>query len=172
MRPRKHQPVTAIATALLALLAAITVVPRSADAAPDAVEAYLATHPGGVRINGTQVSYGGGVFIVTVVPPPGVEAAPDCPSGWFCFYEDINYGYPRGQLSDCGWQDLAWWSWQDRTESVHYNMSTGSVVFINHAAGSSSHTNDVRLFEVNTVVRTIADVSPYKNMADHVYRFC
>jgi hypothetical protein len=159
-----------IVAALLALVAGATV-PEVAVAASDPVEEYLLRYPGGTRINATEISYGGGVFIVTVTRASGIQASPDCPSGWFCFYDDINYGYPRGKLSSCGWQDLAWWSWHDRTESVHYNLATGSVSFINHAPGTG-HGSDTRLFDVSSGASTLSDVSPYRNMADHVYRFC
>ena len=169
MRTHKSHRIATIVAALLALLASAAVPQAAAGADP--VEEYLAKYPGGVRINATEISYGGGIFVVTVTRGTGVQASPDCPSGWFCFYEDINYGYPRGKLSSCGWQDLAWWSWHDRTESVHYNLSTGSVSFLNHAPGTS-HANDTHLFDVSTSLPTRPDVSPYRNMADHVYRFC
>lgn len=177
MKPGSRHRVASIITALLAILAVTTPTPHPAAADPrtdpvqQQVDAYLAEHPGGEQINATEISYGGGVFIVTVVREVGTLASPDCPSGWFCFYDDLNYGYPRGKLSSCGWQDLAWWAWHDRTESVHYNLSTGSVWFINHGEGTS-HSNDVSLFDANTVVRARADVSPYRNVADHVYRYC
>jgi hypothetical protein len=128
---------------------------------------YLAAHPGGTPINATEIAYPGGL-IVTVTPPAGqLVAAADCPPGWFCFYDGVNFGYPRGRLSDCGFQDLATWGWTNRTESVHYNMSTGSVAFYNHTSGG-----DTRLFTISTSRRTDNDVSPYRNQADRVYRFC
>src|SRR5262245_36119693 len=105
-----------LTTAALLLTAA-----RAPDAGTErAVAAYLAAHPGGERIGGADISYDHGRFVVTVVAPPGLTAAPDCPSGWFCFYDGVNYGYPRGRLSDCGFQDLGWWGWRDRTESAAY----------------------------------------------------
>ena len=135
------------------------------------INAQLAAYPGGTQINATEISYANGKFIITFVPAGTSINAADCPSGWFCFYDQVNFGYPRGKLSDCGWQDLAWWGWQDRTESVHYNMSTGSVSFINHGS-AADHSFDVTIFGVSTSVPTDNDVSPYRNQADHVYRFC
>lgn len=173
MNVRKPHPVVTVLATLLALLATLHATAGRAagqdDPIQQLVDDYLAAYPGGVQINATDIAYG--ILIVSVAPEPGILATPDCPSGWFCFYDDINFGYPRGKLSSCGWQDLAWWGWHDRTESVHYNMSSGSVWFINHASGTT-HTNDVLLFQVSTAVRTDADVSPYRNMADHVYRDC
>jgi hypothetical protein len=58
-------------------------------------------------------------------------ALPDCPSGWFCFYDGTNFNYPRGRLSDCGWQDLGRYGWSDRTSSI--DNSTGSTIdYENH----------------------------------------
>jgi hypothetical protein len=134
------------------------------------ITAYLAAHPGGTPINDNEISYGGGAFIVTLNAPPHTLGAPDCPLNWFCFYDRTDFGYPRGKLSSCGWQDLATWGWQDRTESVYYNLP-GYVVFINHAGGIS-HANDYPLFTVSAGNRALADVAPYRNMADHVDRHC
>jgi hypothetical protein len=162
----RHLNVLVLAT--LALLAPATA--AHADPGPDTqqqVDAYLAAHPGGKQINSTEIAYDGGRFVVTLVRSPGILASPDCPSGWFCFYDQINYGYPRGKLSDCGWQDLGWWGWRDRTESVHDNQSSGTVTFINETGSV-----DTALFTVSPTKRTIADVNPNRNKADYVYRSC
>ncbi|MFC0528811.1 peptidase inhibitor family I36 protein [Phytohabitans kaempferiae] len=157
------------------LAAATTTVAITATAAParaadvkDRVDAYLAAHPGGVRIGGADIAYGGGRFIVTVTRTDlAAAAAPDCPANWFCFYDGTNYTYPRGKLSDCGAQDLGAWGWRNRTASVHYRMSTGSVTFINETGST-----DTPLFTASTGRRTIPDVAPYRDMADYVYRTC
>lgn len=139
------------------------------------VDAYLAAHPGGKQINETEIAYGGGAFIVAVAPAPGGSgaagdvvtlASPDCPSGWFCFYDGVNFTYPRGRLSDCGWQDLGWWGWRNRTESAHSNTS-GTVYFL----GETGDTDTI-YFSVSPSRRSIADVSPNRNRADYVYRQC
>ncbi|GAA0743862.1 peptidase inhibitor family I36 protein [Dactylosporangium roseum] len=166
----------AVVTAVL--LVSLSPLPASADPSPVAVEqqrkvaAELAAHPGGVQIGPNQIAYPGGL-IVTVTRPGTAAAAPqpDCPSGWFCFYEQRQFGYPRGQLSDLGWQDLATWRWQDRTESVHNNLPCGAVVYLNHPAGTSSHGGDMRLFEASAR-QSIADLGANRNIADHVYRYC
>jgi hypothetical protein len=136
------------------------------------IDQQLAKYPGGTQINATEVAYNNGAFVITFARPDvSIDGVADCPAGWFCFYDHTNFGYPRGKLSDCGWQDLAWWGWQDRTESVHYNMSSGSVTFIEHS-GPPDHSGDYGLFNVGTSNRTLSDVYPYRNMANHVYRFC
>jgi hypothetical protein len=145
----------------------------AAAAAPDTsepqqlVDAYLSVNPGGQQINDTDIAYDNGAFIVSVAPAHNaVLASPDCPSGWYCFYDGVNYTYPRGQLSDCGLQDLGQWGWRNRTESAHYNMSSGSATFINDA------TTDTDLFTISTSRRLIADVAPNRNRADVTYRSC
>jgi hypothetical protein len=121
----------------------------------DRLVKYLADHPGGEAVNDNEISYGGGVFVVTL-RPLGALGVPDCPSGWYCFYDKIDFGYPRGKLSACGRQDLANWGWQYRIESAHYNMSAGYVVF---------YYNDLPLFSVGVDNRTLSDVDPYRNLA-------
>lgn len=135
------------------------------------IDAHLAAYPGGKQINATEVSYAGGTFVITFVRPAMSSLAADCPAGWFCFYDGLNYSYPRGKLASCGWQDLATWGWLDRTESAYYNMSSGSVDFINHGA-NPNHANDDVIFWVGVTKRGISDVYPYRNAADHVQRFC
>src|SRR6266511_3440126 len=131
-----------LAAAALVLAAGLTVA-LSRSAAPAhrvdpavqrKVDEYLAANPGGRQINATEIAYGNGELIVTIVPEAGILGVADCPTGWFCFYDYVNFGYPRGKLSDCGWQDLGNWGWRDRTESVHYNTASGSETFINDAA--------------------------------------
>ncbi|WP_040392747.1 peptidase inhibitor family I36 protein [Catelliglobosispora koreensis] len=168
-------------TAVVATLLAVAMVLASANSAMAVkptkdlqakIDAHLARYPGGTQISDTEVAYAGGTFVITFAAPEvSVNGVADCPSGWFCFYEHTNFGYPRGKLSSCGWQDLAWWGWHDRTEAVHFNQSGGSVVFISHV-GPPDHSYDYGLFSVSTGRRTISDVYPYRNMADHVYRYC
>jgi hypothetical protein len=135
----------------------------SSGPASAAVAAYLAVHPGGVPIGDSEISYGGGRFIVTLARPANTLAGADCPSGWFCFYDRVGFGYPRGRLSDCGTQDLGNWGWQFRTESAHYNLSSGRTAF---------RYNSTTLFEVGSANRTRADAAPYRNRANRVHRYC
>ncbi|GAB2957851.1 peptidase inhibitor family I36 protein [Saccharothrix stipae] len=132
------------------------------------VDLQLEVAPGGTQISANEVSYDGGRFVVTFAEP-GVRAlgSPDCPSGWFCFYEYTGFGYPRGKLSDTGWQDLGAYGWHDRTASVHNNTGT-AVDFDNHTVGG--HENDVYLFCVGAR-SSDSDVSPHRDRADHVYRY-
>jgi hypothetical protein len=135
----------------------------SAVVSHDNITTYLATHPGGTRLNDNEISYGGGTFIVTLTRPTGTLGVPDCPVGWFCFYDGVNYAYPRGKLSDCGTQNLATWGWQYRVESAHYNLSKGSTTFLY---------NNTSLFQIGVNNRAIPDVAPYRNWANLVHRLC
>jgi hypothetical protein len=171
--PRRRNLATATG---IALALALTASGGSGFASPGVdrslqgrVDAYLNAHPGGKQINASQISYRDGTFIVTV--PVNGAAASACPSGWFCFYDQPNFGGYRGQLSSCGWQDLAWYDWSDRTHSARYSLDRGNVMFINHAVGAS-HSNDVDLFWVGVSRRELANVSPEHRMADHVHRSC
>uniref|UniRef100_UPI001C71C5F8 hypothetical protein n=1 Tax=Microbispora sp. H10830 TaxID=2729109 RepID=UPI001C71C5F8 len=80
---------------------------------------------------------------------------------------DINFGYPRGKLSDCGTQDLAPYGWRDRissadnstTNSVEYweylNYETTLYLFTNYNPGAISYVGD-----------------DYNDRADIVHRNC
>lgn len=106
-------------------------------------------------------------LLVTVAATPAAAApaviagAPDCPRGWFCFYDYANYGYPRGKLSDCGAQDLGTWYWRNRTDSVQNNSSV-VVRFYNGTIGSGQ-----LLFTVYPGY-AMSTVSPNQNRADYV----
>ncbi|MEV6690357.1 hypothetical protein AB0M35_02605 [Micromonospora sp. NPDC051196] len=94
----------------------------------------------------------------------GTYAAADCPRGWFCFYDLPNFGYPRGQLSSCGWQSLSTWSWQFRVDSAHFNLDSGYVAFY--------YQKTQELFRISAVNRVRSDAAPKRDWATHVYRYC
>ncbi|KES02964.1 hypothetical protein BU52_33145 [Streptomyces toyocaensis] len=142
---------------------------RSANELQEQIDLHLKLYPGGKQTAANEITYDHGKFVATYAKPGEVQAlgVPDCPSGWFCFYEYTGFGYPRGRLSDTDWQDLATYGWHDRTDSVHNNTST-AVDFENHTTGG--HANDMYLFCVSSYSND-SDVSPERNMADHVYRY-
>ncbi|MER5418729.1 peptidase inhibitor family I36 protein [Streptosporangium roseum] len=133
------------------------------------VDLQLRLYPGGKQINDHEVAYDGGKFVITFAQPGRqLLASPDCPSGWFCFYDYANYGYPRGKLSDCGWQDLSAYGWHDRTSSVH-NRTSSTVAYDNHTVGG--HDNDEYMFS-NFSGQASSLFASQSNKADHVYRYC
>lgn len=82
-RPARRSVSVALILALL-----LAGAPAAANAGPSAdpaggdpieqlIEAYLAAHPGGVRINETELAYDGGTFIVGVAPSTRVIALLD-----------------------------------------------------------------------------------------------
>ncbi|WP_238015696.1 peptidase inhibitor family I36 protein [Dactylosporangium sp. AC04546] len=150
-----------ITAALAAVLAAAAA--AGAGAVETDLARYLREHPGGIPTGPGTISYLGGALVVTLRQPASAQGSPDCPYGWFCFYDRPNWGYPRGKLSDCWYQNLATWYWQDRTESVHNNTGT-SVTFYDGAyrAGSA-------LF---TAGSQAALSSVPANRANYVYRSC
>jgi len=136
------------------------------------ISLQLRLAPGGTQTSVNEVSYDGGKFVVTYALPNTITGSPDCPGGWFCFYDNNNWGYPRGKLSSCGWQDLGQYGWSDRTQSL--DSSIGSwVEYINHwdyGDPANGHYYDYTLFW-NDPWAAYSSVS-YPNMADHVYRYC
>ena len=168
---------TLIAGLAITLLSTATWTPVLAQpTGPDIqaqIDAHLRDYPGGVQTGPYEITYDKGVFVMTFArSEPTPNGVADCPAGWFCFYDFTNYGYPRGKLSSCGWQDLSFYGWHDKTESVHYNISTGSVAFINHAAGETGHNFDYAIFGAGTSQPKIPDTAPNRNKADHVERYC
>lgn len=137
------------------------------------IDLQLTLAPGGKQTAPNEVSYDGGKFVVTYALPGATAlAAPDCPSGWFCFYDYTSWGYPRGRLSSCGWQDLGAYGWNDRTEST--DSSVGNPVsYSNHrdyGNPANGHTYDYHLFY--SYANSAASSVPYPNQADHVNRLC
>lgn len=137
------------------------------------IDTQLRIAPGGRQTAVNEVTYDGGKFVVTyALPGAKALAVEDCPNNWFCFYDNPGYGYPRGKLSDCGWQDLARWGWNDRTESTS-NGTNASVDYINHydrGNPANGHSLDQFLWE-DWPAFAKGNV-PYPNTADHVNRLC
>ncbi|MET7419824.1 peptidase inhibitor family I36 protein [Dactylosporangium sp. NPDC005555] len=151
------------------VVTAVTAVAAPAAAAPvsPGAASYLADHPGGTVVGANEISYDGGRFVVTLVPPvqdpAHTNAYVDCPKGWFCFYDRPDFGYPRGKLSSCYWQSLATYGWQDRVESAYYNLDRGAVQFFDYGRG---------MFTVGVGYRSIAYLGSDMNRATDVYRYC
>lgn len=139
------------------LAAALPVVPASASAATP-------TNQG--RLVPTTAVESRNVLGATRTPPADTTtlAAVTCPSGWFCFHEEADFGNPRGKLSSCGWQNLATYDWTNRIDAAYYNLSAGSASFY--------ESNGTYLFQVSAGNRSLSDVGSKKDKADKVYRAC
>jgi hypothetical protein len=124
--------------------------------------------PGGKVTGPSQITYGGGTFVIDFAPEPGAAGktqlgTPNCPDYWVCFYDGSNYNYPRGKLRACGQQDLATWGWRNRINSVH-----------DHGDAFASFWDvevDYDGFEVY-VNQAIPDVGSAKNKVDLIYIEC
>jgi hypothetical protein len=167
-----------LAALILAAAGAITATANTVPAAASTgtlqaeIDQYLATHPGGTQISAHDISYDGGIFVVTLGRQTSTSLVADCPSGWFCFYDATDYQGNRGKLSSCGWQDLARWFWNDRVVSAYYNTGKrGTVDFIDHAKGFVDHSHDVKLFSISSSSPGLRQV-PSPNRADHVNYHC
>jgi hypothetical protein len=121
-----------------------------------------------MQIAENEIAYDGGAFVMTfALPEQAITplATADCPSGWFCFYDQASFGYPRGKLSDHGWQDLAPFGWSDRTETrVEFD---NHVDFGNPANGPTF--DELNIFGANA--HTALSTVSRPNTADHVFRF-
>jgi hypothetical protein len=62
---------------------------RSMEQLQQQIDLQLELAPGGRQTAPNEVSYDDGRFVVTyALPGTHVQAGPDCPSGWFCFYDN------------------------------------------------------------------------------------
>ncbi|MEV0560974.1 hypothetical protein [Dactylosporangium sp. NPDC050588] len=124
------------------------------------VDLYLAANPGGRQTGPGQVSYNGGAVVITVAGGRAV----DCPLGSVCFYDRPDFGFPRGEVHDCGWQDLSTFGWQDRIESAVFNRSHGLAQFFD---------SGTPLFSVGVGHRSLPDAgTEARNRATQVYVHC
>jgi hypothetical protein len=67
-----------------------------------------------------------------IVPQATVHG---CPSGWFCFYHDANFGGRMLQFSDCGIQNLTDFGFNDQASSWVDNTGSSVDVFLNINGG-------------------------------------
>ncbi|WP_156045675.1 peptidase inhibitor family I36 protein [Herbidospora cretacea] len=123
--------------------------------------------PGGKQTSLNEVSYDNGKFVVTyALPGQRALGVADCPANWFCFYQDSNFGYPRGKLSDCYTQELAQYGWANRISSVD-NSTFNSVEYWERL----NPTTTLYLF-TNYNPGALASLGDYNDRADVVHRNC
>ncbi|MEV4497755.1 hypothetical protein AB0J84_18940 [Micromonospora arborensis] len=145
------------------------------------IDDHLRRFPGGVQINENEISYKGGSFVMTFAKPNspqsrnmGTQGTNDCPWGWYCFWDGTSFTYPRGRLSDCGWQDLYDFGWHDRTESVAQTLGSPTyVLYIGHEGSTPNHSGDDVYFFTDSAKKTISAVPvDFRNSADHANQNC
>ncbi|GAA0589116.1 hypothetical protein GCM10010172_87630 [Paractinoplanes ferrugineus] len=70
------------------------------------------------------------------IASPASAAQSDCPSGYICFWRDINFNNSRYQFRDRGWQFLGWYGANDAADSV-YNRTGMNVRLSLNWSGSA-----------------------------------
>lgn len=139
---------------------------------PEIVQ-VLNEHPDGVQISQDQIAWNNGKIILTVPSEPqsSIQGANDlsplasvdgCPSGWYCFYQDINFNAGtsgrRLQFQDCGTgasggllQKLSDYGFANQTSSWVVNRSLsvvdvfdsgGAPLWPEHGNSKSSYVGD------------------------------
>jgi Peptidase inhibitor family I36 len=133
---------------------AYVVAPGDWDSTPAEIKALPAavSVPAAERARNTIVIYGAKVLVS--VPPTattttasaaqvharqanrkkkslraGAAAFSDCPSGWFCLFDDLNGTGARGQWSSTGyWQNLSTYGWQARGSSMNNRRNAWTLL--------------------------------------------
>ncbi|MGW4201470.1 peptidase inhibitor family I36 protein [Streptomyces sp. NPDC004726] len=112
------------------------------------IDEQLAATPGGKQIGVNQMSWRGGKAIMTI-PLPGEKRAravgepaaalgtPNCSYTWTCLYQHSNWDGRRLTWSDCTFENLANWGFNDQTSSWHNNQTTGTRTWVYNWTGSS-----------------------------------
>ncbi|QKW36269.1 peptidase inhibitor family I36 protein [Actinomadura sp. NAK00032] len=121
-----------VACMALGTLMAGTALASSASAAPgtsvqDQVNDQI-TRFGGTQTGPTEVTYGNGA--AKVVFQKNVAGTPNCPSGWYCFYQQKNWEDRRLQFQDCGGtQSLEDYGFKNQATSWHNNSTNKVTVY-------------------------------------------
>lgn len=114
--------------ALCGVAAAAEVPPASSSPSAEVTAVSTTAAPGG-----SLTTFSDGVQLFTPVSPLSVS---DCPSGYFCLWEDANFSNRRLQFASTGyWQSLEPYGFLDKASSFYNNR--GNVSYINgHTDGS------------------------------------
>ncbi|WP_282697740.1 peptidase inhibitor family I36 protein [Streptomyces sp. CC208A] len=112
------------------------------------IDEQMARTPGGKQIGVNQIAWRGGKAVMTlplpgeaqaraVNEPLGTLGTPNCSYLWTCLYEHSNYDGRRLTWSDCNFENLANWGFNDKTSSWHNNQSRGTKSYVYNWTGSS-----------------------------------
>ncbi|MGJ7414590.1 peptidase inhibitor family I36 protein [Streptomyces cinereoruber] len=112
------------------------------------IDKQMKITPGGKQIGVNQIAWRGGKAVMTF-PLPGEKRArsvdetfgalgtPNCSYLWTCLYEHSNFDGRRLTWSDCNFENLANWGFNDQTTSWHNNQSRGTQTRVYNWTGSS-----------------------------------
>jgi hypothetical protein len=112
------------------------------------IDKQMAKTPGGKQIGVNQVAWRGGKAVMTfplpgekqaraVNEPLGTLGTANCSYLWTCLYEHSNFDGRRLTWSDCNFENLANWGFNDQTTSWHNNQSRGTQTHVYNWTGSS-----------------------------------
>lgn len=112
------------------------------------IDKQLAQTPGGKRISLNQASWRGGKAVMTwplpgeakargVNEPAAALGSPNCSYAWTCLYEHDQYNGRRLTWSDCNFENLANWGFNDQTSSWHNNQTRGTKTHVYNWNGSA-----------------------------------
>jgi hypothetical protein len=101
------------------------------------IDAQLQSIPGGTQISQNEIASHDGKVILTLpmlgegVARSSTEAVvplgtANCPAQSTCLYADQNYNGRRLRFSDCVFEDLRNWGFQDKASSWHNNQTRGT----------------------------------------------
>lgn len=112
------------------------------------IDEQMERTPGGEQTGVNQIAWRGGKAVMTF-PLPGEKKAravdetlgplgtPNCSYLWTCLYEHSNFDGRRLTWSDCNFENLANWGFNDQTTSWHNNQSRGTRTHVYNWTGSS-----------------------------------
>lgn len=157
--------------------AKVEMIPWSGTPRPEIAQ-VLSEHPGGVQINEDQIAWNDGTVVLTIpfsaqsqpqdataVDNSGitVDAASDCPAGWFCLWQDANFMNRRVQfqgtgcqnLTDFGFNDLAssWFNRNSGNYRVYLNIGCNPLLFTAQAGAQSSNVGSANNDKASSICR-------------------
>ncbi|GGV45844.1 hypothetical protein GCM10010182_82460 [Actinomadura cremea] len=122
---------------------------------------------GGKQTSPGEVSYNAGA-VKLVIPGASARAGtPNCPGGWYCFYESEFYEGRRLQFQDCGTnQSLTDYGFGNSASSWH-NNSTNTVEVYDRDV-----TPFVTLWREGPISSASAVGATFDDRADFFYTYC
>lgn len=111
------------------------------------MDQQMALTPGGKQIGVNQVAWRDGKAVMTwplpgetkaraVNEPAAALGSPNCSYLWTCLYEHDQWNGRRLTWSDCNFEQLSNWGFQDQATSWHNNQSRGTVTRVYNWVGS------------------------------------
>jgi hypothetical protein len=159
--------------------AKVEMVPWSGTPRPEIAQ-VLSEHPGGVQINEDQIAWNDGQVVLTIPSSTQpqtqdatavdsaditVDAASDCPAGWFCLWQDAGFMNRRVQfqgagcqnLTDFGFNDLAssWFNRNAGTYRVYTNIKCNPLLFTAQAGAQSSFVGNANNDQASSICRGV-----------------